>query len=80
MASQVLMTISRDEEERARLMRDEKILLDYQSGLVHAKREGCTEGEQKKSLEVARNALAEGSSIDFIQRITGLDPEIIASL
>jgi hypothetical protein len=29
MANQVLNTISRDEEERYRIMRDEKILLDY---------------------------------------------------
>ena len=76
MASQVLMTISRDEEERARLMRDEKILLDYQSGLVHAKREGKAE----KSLEVARNALAKGYTPEAICDLTGLDPETIASL
>ena len=31
MASEVLMTISRDEEERARIMRDEKIELDFQA-------------------------------------------------
>ena len=43
MASQVLMTVSEDEEERARIMRDEKIELDYKSGLVEAKREGKLE-------------------------------------
>ena len=44
MASQVLRTISRDEEERARIMRDEKILLDYYSGINYMKKKGLSEG------------------------------------
>jgi predicted transposase/invertase (TIGR01784 family) len=76
MASQVLLKVSRDEEERARLTRDEKIELDYQSGLAYAKKEGKTEG----LTEVVRNALAEGFSIDAIQKITGLDVEVIDGL
>ena len=47
MASEVLMTISRDEEERARLLRDEMIVLDYQSGHVHAERKGREEGREE---------------------------------
>ena len=47
MANQVLMTISQDEDERARLMRDEKILLDYYSGLSYAKKTGIKIGEQR---------------------------------
>jgi hypothetical protein len=47
MASEVLMTISRDEVERARLRSEEKYVLDTQSKLVNAKREGRQEGEQK---------------------------------
>jgi predicted transposase/invertase (TIGR01784 family) len=43
MASEVLMTISRDEVERARLRSEEKYELDTQSKLVHAKREGRQE-------------------------------------
>jgi predicted transposase YdaD len=38
------------------------------------------EGEQKKAIEIARNALAKGSSIEFVHDITGLDKETIASL
>jgi hypothetical protein len=37
MASRVLMTISRDEVERARLISEEKYILDTQSKVVHAK-------------------------------------------
>jgi flagellar biosynthesis/type III secretory pathway protein FliH len=47
LASEVLMTISRDEEERARLMQIEKIELDYQSGLVTAERKGHAKGLEK---------------------------------
>ncbi|MDR2479307.1 MAG: hypothetical protein LBD48_08340, partial [Treponema sp.] len=47
MASEVLMTISKDEVERARLVSEYKYQLDTQSKLVHAKREGLREGEQR---------------------------------
>ena len=43
MASEVLMTISKDEIERARLASEYKYQLDTQSKLVHAKREGRAE-------------------------------------
>jgi len=43
MASEVLLNISRDEVERARLMSEEKFQLDMQSKMVHAKREGHKE-------------------------------------
>jgi len=43
MASEVLITISRDEIERARLMSEEKYELDTQSRLTYAKQEGKKE-------------------------------------
>jgi predicted transposase/invertase (TIGR01784 family) len=46
MASEVLMTISKDEIERARLMSEYKYELDTQSRLVHAERKGLKEGMQ----------------------------------
>ena len=58
MASEVLMTISRDEEERARLMRDEKIELDYQSGLSYAKKQGIKIGEQR-GIQIGEQRLLE---------------------
>jgi len=87
MASQVLMTVSEDEEERARLLRDEKIEMDYRSGLSEAKREGILEGETKErqknhneKLEKARKALEKGIPIDVILEISGLDIEEISRL
>jgi predicted transposase/invertase (TIGR01784 family) len=68
MASQVLMAISRDEAERWRVMSEEKYEMDRQSELIYA-------------IEtVARNALAEGASVEYVKKITGLSIERILSL
>ncbi|MDR1278355.1 MAG: Rpn family recombination-promoting nuclease/putative transposase [Treponema sp.] len=72
MASEVLMTISKDEVERARLVSEYKYQLDTQSKLVHAKREGIK--------EVARNFKTLGAPIEQIAQATGLTPEEIAAL
>ena len=79
MASSVLMTVSRDEEERARIMRDEKIELDYQSMITNAKWEGIEEGvekgigigrveERKENREYFMRLLNEGLSTDEIKQ------------
>jgi predicted transposase/invertase (TIGR01784 family) len=47
MASQVLLTISKDEAERARLMSEYKYVVDTQSKVVHARREGEKRGIKK---------------------------------
>jgi len=47
MASEVLMTISKDEQERARLMSELKYELDTQSKMTYARNEGRAEGEMK---------------------------------
>ena len=47
MASKVLMTISRDEAERARLMSELKYQLDTQSKINHARQEGKKEGKKE---------------------------------
>ena len=92
MAAEVLMTISRDEVERARLRSEEKNLLDIQSEMVHERREGRREGKREGRLEgkregrregaeqAARNALAEGLSFEQVHRITGLDIQTIQTL
>jgi len=51
MASEVLMTISKDEVERARLASEYKYQLDTQSKLVHAKRQGRAEGRAEGKAE-----------------------------
>jgi predicted transposase/invertase (TIGR01784 family) len=84
MASEVLMTISKDEAERSRLMSEYKYQMDMQSKLVHAKRvgikEGIEKGIEKGRLEDAKNMLRKVLSIDLIYEITGLDTKTIQSL
>ena len=38
------------------------------------------EGREEGREDVARNALAEGASIEFVSRITGLDMEAVKTL
>jgi len=45
-----------------------------------ALRHAREEGETAKVHSVARNAMAEGASLDFVQKITGLDMETIKGL
>ena len=60
MASEVLLNISRDEAERARLMSEYKYQLDMQSKLVHAKRQGREEGLQEGHKKGLKKGLKEG--------------------
>ena len=45
-------------------------------GLVEGKAEGLVEGR----IEIARKMLAEGSTIDFVQKITGLDTKAMQAI
>ncbi|MFP3091554.1 PD-(D/E)XK nuclease family transposase, partial [Treponema sp. TIM-1] len=76
MASEVLITISKDEIERARLMSEYKYELDTQSKVVQAKREGRREGMQ----EIAKALKALGDPVEKIAAVTGLSPDEIAGL
>ncbi|GHV79663.1 hypothetical protein AGMMS49944_14540 [Spirochaetia bacterium] len=89
MASTVLMTISKDEVERARLMSEYKYEVDTQSKVVHSKREGMREGLQKGKWEGEQNkAIAVAKSLkdmgiltpDQISAATGLSPDEIGRL
>ena len=63
MATEVLMTVSRDEIERARLESELKYELDMQSRFVHARKEGRKE-ERKHVLEL----LDQGLSVEEIKQ------------
>ena len=54
----------------------EKAILDWNSAVGYHTREAKKEGK----IEVARNLLAEGSTVEFIQKITGLDIDTIKTL
>jgi predicted transposase/invertase (TIGR01784 family) len=76
MASKVLITISKDEVERARLMSEYKYEVDTQSKVVQAKREG----RREKTIEIARSLKAMGIPAPQITQATGLSAEDIAKL
>jgi predicted transposase/invertase (TIGR01784 family) len=76
MASEVLMSISRDEAERARLMSEFKYQMDTQSKIGYARREGREEGRQ----EVARRLKSRGHPLAEIAEDTGLDIAVIREL
>jgi hypothetical protein len=76
MASEVLLTVSRDEIERAILDHEYKNALDMQSLLVGAKREGKAEGLE----QTARKLKARGRPMNEIAEDTGLSPEAIEQL
>ena len=71
MASEALISISKDEKEWARLMSEYKYELDTQSRLVHAKREGLEQGRQEGRQEGEQkiiNLLKSGKSPEEIFR------------
>jgi hypothetical protein len=72
MASEVLMTISRDEAERVRLVSEFKYQVDMRSHINHAKQEGA--------MEIARNLKADGVPAEQIAKWTGLTGDQIKEL
>jgi hypothetical protein len=75
MAMESLLTISKDENERARLLTAEKNMLDWQSSLSLAKKEGRREGirigEQRgiklgeqRGISALADLLRSGKSLD----------------
>jgi predicted transposase/invertase (TIGR01784 family) len=96
MASEVLMTISRDDVERARLMSEYKYELDTQSrvafawqqgeeqgrkdGELQGRKDGEEQGRREEKLEVARNLNSLGIAIEQITSATGLSYDEITKL
>jgi predicted transposase/invertase (TIGR01784 family) len=80
MASRVLITISKDEAERARLMSEYKYVVDTQSKVVQAKREGRLEGKLERALEIARNLKKRNIPAEQIAEDTGLSRDEVESL
>ena len=60
MASEILMSISKDEVEKARLRSEYKYQLDLQSQVVHAKRQGRQEGLQEGEAKGRQEGKQEG--------------------
>ena len=82
-ADRALKKIERDREKRARaIFWDNQRLVrnsDMHAAKEKGRQEGRMEGRTARQEEIARNALAEGASIEFIQKITGLNVDTIKS-
>jgi len=87
-ADRALKKIEREQEKMARKIFWEKQRyirnsIEY-AAKERGKQEGRIEGRQEGSMarqeEIARKALAEGASIEFVQKITGLSDEEIKKL
>ena len=72
MAGQVLLNISKDEKERARLTSEYKFAVDLQSKMVDA--------SDERAITIARNLLKRNRPIDEIMEDTGLTREEIENL
>ena len=84
--------VAQDREIMDIYERRQKAQWDYASAMNGAERrgmekgrekgleEGMEKGKEKGFVEVARNALAEGATVEFVQKITGLDTDTIAGL
>ena len=71
MASSVLMKVSRDEEERARIMREEKTELDRISYIANAIEDAHTEGRTEgraEEREYFLSLLYQGLTIEEIKQ------------
>ena len=68
--------VVQNEEARELYEMRQKAEWDWVSGIEGARQEGELKGRK----EIARNALAEGATIEFVQKITGLDTGTIARL
>jgi predicted transposase/invertase (TIGR01784 family) len=88
MASEILMTISKDEAEKARLRSELKYQLDLQSDMAYEReqgiqqglQQGLQQGIQEGKLAIARNMVKRNRPIDEIIEDTGLTREEMEKL
>ena len=79
MGAQVLLNISKDEKERARLTSEYKFAVDLQSKMVDARRDGRAEGRKEERIKNAK-ALLDVLDIKVITERFELTPEEVEGL
>lgn len=80
MASELLMSISQNERERAIFRSRRKFQTDMQSDLATAEDVGRSIGREERNAEIARTMLSDGLPIETIMRYTGLTQNEIERL
>jgi len=76
MAVELLQTISKDENERARFRSRRMFQMDMDHNLIAAR----DEGRDEEKLAIARSLLADGDAIEKIIRVTGLTRKVVEGL
>ena len=51
-----------------------------EEGWAEGREEGWAEGRISEREEIAKQALAEGATLEFVQKITGLDMDVIREI
>ena len=84
MAGDLLMSVSKDERERAINRSRRMYETDMASNLATAEdigeKRGEIKGEKRKAIAIAHNMIADGDPIDKIVRNTGLTPDEVKGL
>ena len=83
-ATDILYELSQDEKVRAEYEAREKAWRDrisaIDAGVRRGREEGWQGGRKEREVEVARNAIAKGFTLEQVCDITGLDTETLAKL
>ena len=79
-AKDELYRLSLDDKERERYRIREKTMMDEISALENAEQKGIEQGEKRKSIEIAKNAIKNGLDIKTISTLTGLKIDEIEKL
>ena len=59
---------------------EDAITFARNEGREEGREEGWEKGREASNIEIARKALAEGVSLEIVQKITGLDLEAVQGL
>jgi predicted transposase/invertase (TIGR01784 family) len=76
----MLLRISRDEAERARLESEFKYVMDRQNEMVTARREGEAKGRAAERAKLAKSLLADNMPPNLVAKYTGLSLDEIERL
>ena len=79
-ANERLNFVTQDKEFLRNYHLREMAMSDWTTGINTATEKGIEKGAMQSKIEIARNMLAEGLSVELIHKTTGLDIETIKSL
>ena len=59
---------------------DDALAFAREEGREDGREEGLVKGREENSIEIAKNLLSKGSTVEFVNEITGLDIKTIQEL